>query len=67
MLILTRCLHQSCLIDGDIEVVVLAIEGNRVRLGFKAPEDVCVLRAELARARRTRSSKARRSRSRSGE
>lgn len=63
MLILTRCLSESCLIDGDIEVIVLAIEGNRVRLGFKAPEDICVLRAELAtRARQHRRRNARRGR-----
>lgn len=59
MLVLTRYAQQSCLIDEDIEVVVLAIEGNRVRLGFKAPEEVPVLRSELTRRAERRDHQAR--------
>ena len=35
------------MIDGQIEIEVLQIKGNSVRLGIKAPTDVRVLRGEL--------------------
>lgn len=47
MLILTRRIGESLIIGDDIEVVVLGIQGNQIRLGVKAPEDVTILREEL--------------------
>jgi carbon storage regulator len=48
MLILTRRTGESIQVGDDIEISVLEIRGNQVRLGINAPSDVLVLRAELA-------------------
>jgi carbon storage regulator len=50
MLVLTRRTGEAIVIGGAIRVVVLGVEGERVRLGIVAPRDVAVLRAELADA-----------------
>ncbi len=47
MLVLTRKSGDSVVIDGCIEVRVLQVRGNRVRLGIDAPDDVSVCRGEL--------------------
>ncbi|MEQ1933189.1 MAG: carbon storage regulator CsrA [Fimbriimonadaceae bacterium] len=47
MLVLTRKLHQSIMIGEGIEVVVLEVRGEQVRLGIKAPRDVTVHRKEI--------------------
>lgn len=47
MLILTRKAEQGIVIDGRITVRVLAVEGERVKLGIDAPVTVGVLREEL--------------------
>lgn len=47
MLILTRKIEQGIVIDGHTVVRVLAIEGERVKLGIEAPAAVAVLREEL--------------------
>lgn len=47
MLILTRRPGESIQVGDDIEVSVLEIRGNQVRLGINAPADVLVLRSEL--------------------
>jgi carbon storage regulator len=47
MLVLTRKPGEAVLIDGAIQVRVVAIRGNQVRLGFAAPESVGILRDEL--------------------
>lgn len=47
MLLLTRKPEERVLIDGGIEVEVLEVRGQRVLLGFTAPEGVGILRAEL--------------------
>jgi carbon storage regulator len=47
MLILTRKVDQAIIIQGDIKVMVLGVERDRVKLGIAAPEDVVVLREEL--------------------
>lgn len=46
MLVLTRKTDESVFIDGDIEVMVVAVRGNKVRLGFRAPADVSIQRKE---------------------
>ncbi len=47
MLVLTRKVHQSIVIGEDIEVVVLEVRGEQVRLGIKAPKEVAVHRKEI--------------------
>jgi carbon storage regulator len=48
MLVLTRKLGEKIVIDGGITVTVLEIAGQRVRVGVQAPDDVRILRGELA-------------------
>lgn len=48
MLVLSRKPGEKVIIGGGITVTVLEVIGNRVRLGFQAPEHVRILRAELA-------------------
>lgn len=50
MLILTRKADQGIVIQGDIMIRVLAIEGDRVKLGITAPRSIGVLREELCEA-----------------
>jgi carbon storage regulator len=47
MLVLTRKLGEKVVINGDITLVVVAVEKDRVRLGFEAPRDVAIFREEL--------------------
>jgi len=47
MLVLTRKVSQSIVIGDGIEVVVLEVRGEQVRLGIKAPKDVAVHRKEI--------------------
>jgi carbon storage regulator len=47
MLVLTRKLGEKIYIGPDIALTVVDVQGGRVRLGFEAPSDVRVLRAEL--------------------
>jgi carbon storage regulator len=48
MLVLTRRLHEEIVIAGDIRIRVVAVEGNKVRLGITAPPSVRVDRLEVA-------------------
>lgn len=52
MLVLTRKFDEELLIDGNIRVRVLSIDGGRVRLGISAPRSVPVARSELLTAER---------------
>ncbi|TAK77553.1 MAG: carbon storage regulator [Dehalococcoidia bacterium] len=47
MLILTRKIEQGIVIDGQVVVRVLAIDGERIKLGIEAPRAISVLREEL--------------------
>lgn len=47
MLVLSRREHQSIMIGDDIEIVVLDIRGEQVRIGIRAPKDVPILRQEI--------------------
>lgn len=48
MLVLTRKKGQSVLIGNDIEVTVLGVGTNKVRLGFSGPRQISVRRNEIA-------------------
>ena len=47
MLVLSRKIGESIIIDGDITVTVVAVNGNKVRIGISAPPDVTVDREEM--------------------
>lgn len=47
MLILTRRPGESLKIGDDIEIHVMDIKGNHVRIGIAAPDDVKVYREEI--------------------
>ena len=47
MLVLTRKTNQSIMIRDDVEVTVLSVHGEKVRLGIQAPSDVPVHRTEI--------------------
>ena len=47
MLILTRRINETLNIGDDVQVTVLGIKGNQVRIGIKAPRDVPVHREEI--------------------
>ena len=51
MLVLTRRIGEEIVIDNVIRVKVVAIQGNRVKLGVVAPEEVTVHREEIQRQR----------------
>lgn len=54
MLVLTRKLNESIVIDGNITVTVVEVRGNRVKLGIVAPVEVPVMREEIALSIRER-------------
>ena len=47
MLVLTRTIGEQIVIDGNIVVTVIGLEGNKIRLGIQAPRSVRVDRAEI--------------------
>jgi carbon storage regulator len=47
MLVLTRKTNQSIMIGDDIEVSVLAVSRDKIRLGITAPREVSVFRKEV--------------------
>jgi carbon storage regulator CsrA len=51
MLVLSRKVGETLLIDGNITVKVVRIQGNRITLGIEAPSDVKILRGELSQTK----------------
>jgi len=47
MLILTRRIGETVVIGDDVDITVLGVKGNEVRLGVKAPKEVSVHREEI--------------------
>jgi carbon storage regulator len=47
MLVLTRKSNQSIMIGDEIEVSVLSVMGEKVRIGIQAPQRVPVFRKEI--------------------
>jgi len=47
VLILTRRAGETIVIDKSIRVTVLAVDGERVKLGVEAPREIPVVRQEL--------------------
>ena len=47
MLALSRKVNESIMIGDNIEVVVVDVRGDKVRLGIRAPDDVPIHRKEV--------------------
>ena len=47
MLILTRRIGETLIIGDNVNITVLGVKGNQVRLGINAPKDVSVHREEI--------------------
>jgi carbon storage regulator len=47
MLVLTRKINESIVINDDVSVLVVEVRGDRVRLGIDAPKNVTVHRKEV--------------------
>jgi len=47
MLVLTRRTRQSIMIGDDIELSVLSVSGEKVRIGIEAPDEVPIFRKEV--------------------
>ncbi|MCY3884812.1 MAG: carbon storage regulator CsrA [Gammaproteobacteria bacterium] len=47
MLILTRRVNETLIIDDKIEITVLQTRGNQVRIGIQAPREVLIHRKEV--------------------
>jgi carbon storage regulator len=47
MLVLTRKMNESVVINDNITIVVVEIRGDKVRLGIEAPKDITVHRKEI--------------------
>jgi carbon storage regulator len=50
MLVLARKIHESIMIGDQIEVSIVDVRGEQVKLGIKAPSQVKVYRQEVYRA-----------------
>ena len=47
LLVLSRKLGESILLDGGIEIQIVKVQGSKIRLGITAPKNIKVIRAEL--------------------
>lgn len=47
MLVLTRKYNQSIMIGDEIEIVIVDIKGDQVKIGIKAPRNQTILRKEI--------------------
>ncbi len=50
MLVLTRRTDEGIVLQDDIIITVLSVEGDKVKLGISAPQEVRILRKELFEA-----------------
>lgn len=56
MLLLTRKNDESIYIGDDIQITILEVKGNQVRIGINAPKDIDVHREEVYRRIETQNS-----------
>ena len=47
MLVVTRKVEESILIGDDVEVMILGVSGDKVRIGINAPREIEVFRKEI--------------------
>ena len=50
MLVLSRCKDESIMIGTEVEVTIVDVRGNKVRLGITAPRSIPVHRKEVYEA-----------------
>ncbi|WP_338825202.1 Translational regulator CsrA [Moorella humiferrea] len=50
MLVLTRRVNETIVIDGRVKVTVISIDQDKIRLGIDAPPEVPIVREELLAA-----------------
>src|ERR1700722_15252779 len=48
MLVLSRKMQQQIQIGPHVTITILKVKGETVRIGIEAPQEVCVLRSEVA-------------------
>lgn len=53
MLVLTRRKGEKIIIDHNIVVTILSIDGNQIRIGVEAPKEINVVRKELLHGKNT--------------
>ena len=58
MLILTRRVGETVMIGDDIQVAVLGVKGNQVRVGIEAPTAINIVREELLKPDRVQEGQA---------
>ncbi|MGN0687528.1 MAG: carbon storage regulator CsrA [Oscillospiraceae bacterium] len=63
MLVVTRKTDESLIISDDIEIAVLEITKDKVKIGINAPKEVKIIRSELKTAKQTNEQSAAASRS----
>jgi carbon storage regulator len=47
MLILTRRVGETIMVGDEVQVTVLGVKGNQIRIGINAPQEVSVHREEI--------------------
>mgnify|MGYP003386913852 FL=1 len=52
MLVLTRHIDEVIVIDDNIRITIVGVDGNKVRVGIEAPKEVTVDRLEIAEKKR---------------
>jgi len=50
MLVLSRQKNESIMIDDDVEITIVDVRGDKVRLGINAPKNIAVHRREVYEA-----------------
>lgn len=50
MLVLSRKVNESIVVNNDITLTIVEIQGNKVRIGIDAPKDIPVHRQEVQAA-----------------
>lgn len=50
MLVLSRKINESIIIQDNIEVIILDIQGDQVKVGLKAPKNIKIYRKEIYEA-----------------
>jgi carbon storage regulator len=47
MLVLSRKLNQSIMIGDDVEIIIVSVDRDQVKIGIKAPREIAVHRSEV--------------------